>query len=65
MKNIEKNRHKWILQEDGTKICCKCQSRIQNKAGFIKYFEVDSWGVGESVNWYPRCITPNKHELKK
>jgi hypothetical protein len=50
------SRHKWVKDDRG-KHCEKCGSRVNDSLG-AKYIEKDKWGVGEAVNWYPRCF-PN------
>ena len=54
-------KHKWVIDENGNKVCSKCDSSInKSRQGFAKYRERDEFGVIESVNWYPRCFPIKK-----
>lgn len=50
----KRERHKWIIDNDGNKKCSKCGSiiraSIKKNWGKNKYIE-----SGEPVNFYPRC----------
>lgn len=59
MEAKKQNRHKWVKEDNGKK-CLKCGSRINSRSGLPKYMEVDTWGVSEYTNWYPRCFPIQK-----
>jgi len=48
-------RHKFKQVDESTKLCIYCDSRIQNKIGFSKYYEGGT--TCDYVNFYPRCLS--------